>query len=34
MNWNLVMFCVYGLGSLCFIAGSVIGILMQLGVLP
>jgi len=33
VNWNLAMFCVYALGSLCFILGSMIGILLQLGVL-
>jgi hypothetical protein len=33
MNWNVAMFVAYLIGSLAFIVGSVIGLLMQLGVL-
>lgn len=31
MNWSIAMFVVYGLGSLCFIVGSAIGLALQLG---
>lgn len=34
MSWSLVMFIVYGLGSILFLSGSVIGALQVLGVLP
>lgn len=30
MNWSIVMFVVYGLGSLFFLAGSIIGLLQAL----
>lgn len=33
MNWSVVMFVAYMVGSLAFIAGSTIGLLMQLGLL-
>ncbi len=33
MNWNIVMFMAYLIGSTAFIVGSVIGVLLQLGVL-
>jgi hypothetical protein len=33
MNWNIVMFVAYLIGSAAFIAGSVIGLLLQVGVI-
>lgn len=33
MDWTTVTYVVYGLGSLCFIAGSIIGLLSHLGIL-
>ena len=33
MDWTTITFLVYGVGSFCFIAGSIIGLLAHLGVL-
>lgn len=33
MNWNVAMFVSYLIGSTAFIVGSVIGLLLQLGLL-
>ncbi len=33
MNWSIVMFVVYALGSFFFLLGSAVGIAMQLGLL-
>ena len=33
MTWTIAMFTIYAIGSLCFVTGSVIGILQQTGVI-
>jgi hypothetical protein len=33
MNWNVIMFVAYMIGSLAFIVGSGIGLLIQLGMI-
>ena len=33
MDWMTIAYVLYGLGSLCFIAGSIIGLLSHIGVL-